>query len=120
MRLRIHRGAHEIGGNCVEIESQGYSILFDLGLPLTADLADASLLPQIVGLTDGSNFNLLGVVLSHTHGDHNGLTGLVDASVPVFMGDHSRSLLLASQFFVRRSPVPASIRTYVNQTPFRG
>jgi ribonuclease J len=86
MRLRIHRGADEIGGNCVEIESQGYSILLDLGLPLTADSADLSLLPQIVGLTDGSNCNLLGIVLSHTHGDHNGLTGYVHSTVPVFMG----------------------------------
>jgi ribonuclease J len=48
MRLRIHRGAHEIGGNCVEIESQGYSIVLDLGLPFTADSAEPSLLPKII------------------------------------------------------------------------
>lgn len=63
----------------MEIESQGYSILLDLGLPLAAAIAEPSLLPQIVGLADGSNFNLLGIVLSHTHGDHYGLTGLVRA-----------------------------------------
>jgi hypothetical protein len=60
MRLRIHRGANEIGGNCVEIESRGHSILLDLGLPLTADAVDPSLLPDIPGLTDGSNPHLLG------------------------------------------------------------
>ena len=43
MRLRIHRGANEIGGNCVEIESWGHSILLDLGLPLTAEAVDPSL-----------------------------------------------------------------------------
>jgi ribonuclease J len=60
MRLRIHRGANEIGGNCMEIESRGHSILLDLGLPLTADAVDPSLLPDIPGLTDGSNPHLLG------------------------------------------------------------
>lgn len=34
MRCRIHRGCHEIGGNCVEIESQGKRIVLDIGLPL--------------------------------------------------------------------------------------
>ncbi len=38
MRLRIHRGAAEIGGNCVEIEASGKSILLDLGAPLTGNL----------------------------------------------------------------------------------
>src|SRR6185437_10241772 len=48
----------------------------------------------------------------------NGLTGLVHDRVPVFMGSQARSILLASQFFVRQSPVPPSIQTYINQTPF--
>ena len=47
MRIRIHRGAQEIGGNCVEIESRGYSILLDLGLPLTAETPNPALLPDI-------------------------------------------------------------------------
>jgi ribonuclease J len=118
MRLKIHRGSHEIGGSCVELEAQGQSILLDLGLPLDAAEVDPSLLPQVPGLTDGCNPNLLGILLSHIHGDHNGLTGLVHKSVPVFMGRQARSILLASEFFVRQSPVPPNIQTYGNQTPF--
>ena len=34
MRICIHRGAHQIGGSCVEVESQGQRLLLDLGLPL--------------------------------------------------------------------------------------
>jgi ribonuclease J len=86
MRVRIHRGAREIGGNCVEIESKSCSILLDLGLPLTADAADPSLLPHVSGLTDGSNPHLLGIILSHAHGDHYGLTGFVHRTVRIFMG----------------------------------
>lgn len=118
MRFRIHRGAHEIGGSCVEIGSQGYSILLDLGLPLTAEAANPSLLPNVAGLVDGSNPNLLGIILSHTHGDHYGLTGLVHSMVPVFMGVQSQTVLLASQPFVRRMPLPHTIKNYCNRTPF--
>jgi len=34
MRFCIHRGTHEIGGTCVEIEAQGKRIVLDIGLPL--------------------------------------------------------------------------------------
>jgi ribonuclease J len=118
MRLRIHRGANEIGGSCVEIESRSYSILLDLGLPLTADAVDPSLLPDIPGLTDGSNPHLLGIILSHTHRDHYGLTGLVHPTTPVFMGAQAQTILLASLPFVRQNPLPQTIKTYRNQLPF--
>jgi ribonuclease J len=117
MRLRIHRGAHEIGGNCVEVESQGYSILLDLGLPLSARAADPSFLPDVAGLADGLNPHLLGIILSHTHGDHCGLTGLAHGTIPVFMGARAKTVLLASQLFVRQLP-PKTIRPYQNQRPF--
>ncbi len=118
MRLKIHRGAHEIGGSCVELESDGQSILLDLGLPLDAIDADPSLLPAIPGLIDGSNPNLQGIVLSHIHGDHNGLTGLAHPHVPVFMGGGAERLLRASRFFVRNTPHPPTIRNYANHTSF--
>lgn len=57
MRLRIHRGAHEIGGNCIEVKASGQSILLDLGAPLTGNLSPEEALPPIKGLVDGSNPN---------------------------------------------------------------
>jgi ribonuclease J len=40
VRVRIYRGTREIGGTCIELESEGCRILLDLGLPLDAtDLA---------------------------------------------------------------------------------
>ena len=118
MRLRIHRGAHVIGGSCVELQAQGQSVLIDLGLPLDASEARPSLLPDVPGLQDGSNSNLVGVVLSHIHGDHNGLTGLVHGTVPVFVGERARSMLLASAPFLPHSPIPESIRTYQSEVAF--
>ena len=34
MKLTIHRGTHEIGGTCIELQSQRSRILLDFGLPL--------------------------------------------------------------------------------------
>ena len=34
MYLTIHRGSHEIGGTCIELESEKSKILIDFGLPL--------------------------------------------------------------------------------------
>ena len=33
MKLTIHRGAKEIGGTCIEIQSENSKILIDFGLP---------------------------------------------------------------------------------------
>ncbi|MCX5684860.1 MAG: hypothetical protein NT049_14420, partial [Planctomycetota bacterium] len=51
MRVCIHRGTHEIGGTCVEIEAQGKRIVLDVGLPLDADAADAPL-PKVAGFAE--------------------------------------------------------------------
>jgi hypothetical protein len=51
VRARIHRGAHEIGGSCIEVEAAGKRLLLDLGWPLDLPL-DADLpLPDVAGLT---------------------------------------------------------------------
>ena len=34
MKIIIHRGTHEIGGSCVEIQSKKSRILIDIGMPL--------------------------------------------------------------------------------------
>lgn len=99
MRLRIHRGAAEIGGNCIELESSGQSILLDLGAPLIGDLSPQDALPAISGLSDGTNSNLLGIIISHPHADHYGLVRFAHSSVPVYIGKDAANLLRAAQAF---------------------
>jgi ribonuclease J len=43
MRARIHRGANEIGGSCVELESGGARLVLDIGLPLDVAARDEQL-----------------------------------------------------------------------------
>ena len=40
MRVCIHRGTREIGGTCIEIESQDKRIVLDIGVPLDVKDAD--------------------------------------------------------------------------------
>lgn len=84
MRVRIHRGAHEIGGNCIEIEEDEDRIVLDLGRPLSAGWDDDIPLPDIAGLVSPDP-RMQGVVLSHPHLDHYGLASQLGAGVPVYM-----------------------------------
>jgi len=53
MRICIHRGSKQIGGSCVEVESQGQRLLVDFGLPLDADENGSQYLPKVHGLDGG-------------------------------------------------------------------
>jgi ribonuclease J len=100
MRIQIHRGGHEIGGNCVEIEAQGKHLVLDLGRPLSAQSDEEVPLPAIAGLADGDP-SLLGVVISHPHLDHYGLAKQVSPKVPVFIGAAANRILREAAFFSR-------------------
>src|SRR5690606_2057168 len=69
MKLTIHRGTHEIGGNCLEISSDNSRIILDIGLPLFnedrephdtgalrrqswEELRQSGVLPSVPGLFD--------------------------------------------------------------------
>lgn len=97
MKLCIHRGAREIGGTCIEIESQGKRILLDLGQPLVSDSSEYAL-PAIEGLREQDS-SLLGIVISHAHLDHYGLISHVEASVPLLLGNASKKIINAGHFF---------------------
>lgn len=99
MRVRIHRGAQEIGGNCVELEADGKRLVLDVGRPLWAETSDRLPLPNVAGLASGGDRSLLGVVISHAHPDHYGLAELLPDEVPLFMGDATARILRESQFF---------------------
>ena len=100
VRCRIHRGCHEIGGNCVEIEAEEKRIILDIGLPLIDDAVVD--LPNVSGLTS-SDDTLIGVIISHPHPDHYGLLEKVAEKVPVYMGEAARRIIEVSSFF---TPLP--------------
>jgi ribonuclease J len=91
LRVRIHRGAEQVGGACVELESAGKRILLDLGMPLDAKEGEMPL-PDVPGLA-GDDPSLLGVIISHLHDDHCGLVPCAALGLPVAMGAVAAKIL---------------------------
>lgn len=117
MKINIHRGAKEIGGSCVEVESQGQRLLLDLGLPLDAENNDPKYLPDIKGL-DGKDPSLLGVLISHPHVDHFGLLAHISPDIQVGMGPGARRILKAAAPFIPgKWPAPEKGWDYESEVP---
>jgi len=100
MQIRIHHGASEIGGNCIELKSGNQFILLDIGMPLTADDINKVQLPDVEGLAKYDNPNFLGIVISHPHQDHYGLLSKVDKNIPVYIGKQAHALIEAANNFL--------------------
>src|SRR5438132_4843960 len=92
MRVRIHRGAHEIGGSCVEVESGDSRIVLDVGRPLSAEADESVPLPEVAGLSTGDP-TLLGMLISHAHQDNWGLVGQVPVAVQAVLGGATHRIL---------------------------
>lgn len=82
-RVTIHRAAHEIGGNCIELTLDGHRLLLDAGRPLDApEGVTDGLLPPTLDTTRPVD----GVLLSHPHQDHYGVLRELPADWPVYCG----------------------------------
>jgi len=112
LQIIIHRGAHTIGGSCVEIRHNTDRILLDLGSPLMRpgggeldenDLANPSvengILPEIKGLYRSDTPEISAIFISHSHIDHCGLLNYVHPDIPVFCSPGTHSLIKIGQVF---------------------
>ena len=95
---RIHRGAREIGGSCIEVQASARRLVLDVGLPLSLGADEEAVLPPVAGLVDGDP-SLVGIVLSHAHPDHYGLIGRVGEHAPIFAGSATARILREAAFF---------------------
>jgi ribonuclease J len=116
MRVRIHRGAHEIGGSCVEVEADGARLILDVGRPLTAKRGDVIPLPSVAGFVDPDP-SLVGVIISHAHQDHWGLVGQVPPGVPLYLGEATQRILKEAAFWTD-GLVVAAAGFLVHRQPF--
>lgn len=118
-KLTIHRGTNEIGGTCVEIETEGTRILLDFGMPLvnkqggsfnfkqykdlsTSELISKGVLPNIQGAYFESP-SIDGVIISHPHTDHFGLMQYLNKDIPVYLGRATHEILKLNNIFINQN-----------------
>jgi ribonuclease J len=122
MHLIIHRGTHEIGGSCIELQTETATILIDFGLPLSGEyrsddvkkkskqqLLREGLLPDIDGLYDNPAFDA--IFISHAHQDHYGLLSFVHPDIPIYMSRGTKELINVSYTFNQSNCDLKNIRT---------
>lgn len=86
--LTIHRSAHEIGGNCIEIGAGDERLILDVGRPLDAPNDAKGLIPSTLDRTRPAT-----ILISHPHQDHYGLLEEAPPHWPVHCGEPTRRLM---------------------------
>ena len=121
MKLTIHRGTKEIGGSCVELQTDKSRILIDFGMPLVAsdgerfdsksiegktreELVQLNILPEVKGLYKGEEKVVDGVLISHAHLDHYGFLEYVHPDIPVYMSQGAKELIDITNIFITKNP----------------
>jgi ribonuclease J len=108
LKITIHKGSHEIGGNCIQISSGKTAILLDAGLPLSPDSQPVDLSRLIVD----------GLVVSHPHQDHFGLMATLPPGTPVYIGRLARCLIDAPQVFLGKDRYALDFHDFKAWQPF--
>lgn len=129
MKLIIHRGTHEIGGSCVELQSNKTRIIIDIGMPLVnptgekfnikeydgisgEELVNKKVLPDIKGIYkwDMINMKADGVLISHPHMDHYGLFSYLREDTNYYLGEATKKIIDMTCIF---TSMKGSINDYV-------
>ena len=107
LTLTVHRGTHQIGGTCIEIQhDSGERLILDAGRQLDAPEGANDVLPASL------DRNLPATVLiSHAHQDHWGVIDQLPASWPIWTGSKSAQLIAVPGELLRR-PLTRTFMTW--------
>ena len=105
MKLKIHRGTGQIGGNIIEIATDRTKIILDCGRnlpPLDQPKEDDDF--ELDGLTRGQSV-YDAVFITHYYADHCGLVERVNADIPIYMSSETKTVLNIIADFIDAPPV---------------
>jgi ribonuclease J len=136
MHFKIHRGTNEIGGSCVEVWTENTRILLDFGMPLVEkdgtsfdfgkykpltvnELIAKGVLPDVKGLYDEDNGFIDGVVISHPHQDHYGLSNYIHKNVKQFLGEATHKIIEVSNLFMSQQVNITNVTYFEKEKAFR-
>lgn len=136
MKFKIHRGTKEIGGSCVEVWTDNTRILLDFGMPLVnadktqfdsrkltnlsvPELIEKGILHDIKGLYDDSEKLIDGVLISHAHQDHYGLSNYIQKSVKFYLGEATHSIIKLNNIFTPQVMVLHNTVYFQKEVPFQ-
>ena len=112
LKVLIHRGSDQIGGNIIEVASDTTRIMLDAGTEL--DAPDEAPLPEIPGLFDEPRYDA--VFFSHNHLDHIGLAQMVHSDIPLYAGEKALGIMKAMAEYLGK-PLGFSANAYEHNTP---
>ena len=98
MKLKIYKGAEEIGGNAIAITCKDTSILLDYGMPFDKKY-------------NKINEKIDAVLISHAHEDHFGLINKIKA--PIYCGKITKKLINIKKGFQN------NFKTIYDNKPFK-
>ena len=100
MRIKVHRGTHQIGGSIVEIKTAKARIIIDIGEELpSANKSELGF--DIDGVTTGAA-NCDAVLVTHYHGDHIGMFEKVLPEIPIYLGSTAKKILTVVQKTIKK------------------
>lgn len=89
MKIKVHRGALQIGGCITEISTEGCKIFIDFGCNLSDSRKKELTKTQVEDMTAGAD----AIFYTHYHADHVGLHALVPDGVRQYIGAGAREVM---------------------------
>ena len=101
VRIKIHRGTHQIGGSVTEIATAQSRILIDFGCDLNKN-PDRNTDTRMMQMIRENEYDA--VLFTHYHGDHAGLMEFVPEGTVMYIGSLARKVMITIRKALRDNP----------------
>ena len=101
MKLQILKGADEIGGNCIKLQTNDTTVVIDYGTPLKENSKHVKLPKEVDA-----------ILISHPHQDHFGEIKNIDDDIPIFCGKATKEMIKTTAIFTGKELPTNNFQTF--------